>query len=105
MSNKFSIPTPADFSFRTAVGGHGWYDLPPFVYDEAAGKLEYTYQGRSGRTESVSIQANGGSLSVQHASAKGDIEEAKQVVCHIFRFDEDFAEFYEAMSGSRGWKS
>ena len=97
MSNKFSIPTPPDFSFRTAVGGHGWYDLPPFVYDEAAGKLGYTYHGRSGRVESVTILADSGSLSVELATAKGDVEEAAQVVRHILRFDEDFAEFYEAI--------
>ena len=97
MSNKFSIPTPPDFSFRTAVGGHGWYDLPPFVYDEAAGRLGYTYQGRSGRVESMTIEANGGSLSVELADAKVDVAEAEQVVRHILRFDEDFAEFYEAI--------
>lgn len=99
MSNSFAIPIPPDFSFRTAVGGHGWYDLPPFDYDQAAGVLRYTYRSRLGRAESISIQAADGSLWVELGSAYVDVEEAAQLVRHILRLDEDLAEFYEATEG------
>lgn len=33
------LPIPPDFHFDAVVRSHGWYDLPPFVYDRAAGTL------------------------------------------------------------------
>jgi 3-methyladenine DNA glycosylase/8-oxoguanine DNA glycosylase len=33
------LPLPADFHFDAVVRSHGWYDLPPFAYDQAAGTL------------------------------------------------------------------
>src|SRR5437899_1021722 len=36
------IPLPARFSFDAIVRSHGWYDLPPFAYDEARGILSTT---------------------------------------------------------------
>ena len=32
-SNSFTLRTPPDFSFRSAVESHGWYKLEPFRWD------------------------------------------------------------------------
>ena len=59
MSNSILIPTPKSFNFRHAVGGHGWYDLPPFKYDEARGRLDYVYFSPITRRPEPVTVANG----------------------------------------------
>src|SRR5688572_617108 len=100
MSNSISVPTPENFIFRHAVGGHGWYDLAPFVYDEGSGRLDYVYFSLSAqRPEPISISAGPGSLEVKLASKKTDKEEAARVVRHILRLDEDLEDFYSTVGG------
>jgi N-glycosylase/DNA lyase len=54
------IPLPPDFSFDAVVRSHGWYDLPPFSYDAAAGTLatrlpsgEVVFRSRNGFLEAA----------------------------------------------------
>jgi len=42
---RLRIPLPPDFSFDAVVRSHGWYDLPPFSYDRAAGILRTAVDG------------------------------------------------------------
>lgn len=100
MSNGILIPTPEKFSFKQAVGGHGWYDLSPFEYDETAGTLSYAFVGKSsGRAESVTVRENGGHLLLDLASRKADKAEAANIVRHVLRLDEDLDEFYRTVDG------
>ncbi len=101
MSNHILIPTPKSFNFRRAVAGHGWYDLPPFKYDDQAGKLDYSYNSPvSGRVESISITEESGSLRVGLASRKTDKNEAAAMARHILRLDEDLNDFYRVVEGN-----
>ena len=98
MSNTFTVPTPKDFSFRRSVGSHGWYDLMPFHYDEAGRRLTYTYfSPTSGRAVSLSISRRNGSLAVKLSSPEADRAEARKIVRHILRLDEDLNDFYETV--------
>ena len=100
MSNHISIPVPGNFCFKRAVAGHGWYDLPPFSYDEGAGILAYTYFSRTlGRAESISISEAAGSLRVDLTSKGGDKDEAARVARHMLRLDEDIEDFYRTVGG------
>ncbi len=104
MSNRFVIPTPKDFSFRRSVGGHGWYDLLPFEYDEQRGRLTYSYFSRtSRRAESMTIARRSGSLAVTTSSASVDRPEAKAIVRHILRLDEDLEDFYGSVCAQDGF--
>jgi 3-methyladenine DNA glycosylase/8-oxoguanine DNA glycosylase len=106
MSNTILIPTQKNFSFRHAVGGHGWYDLQPFVYDEAAERLDYVYfSSISRRPEPVTITNGRGSVEVRLASKKTNAEEAANVVRHVLRLDEDLEDFYSTVGGHEhfGW--
>ncbi|MGD9562632.1 MAG: DNA-3-methyladenine glycosylase [Pyrinomonadaceae bacterium] len=103
MSNKFRIPTTGDFIFRHAVGGHGWYDLAPFEYDEAAGRLDYAYESRrTGRSEALTMTAGKRAVEVSLASRRADAGEASDIVGHILRLDEAFDDFYSSVSGFEG---
>lgn len=95
MSNTFFLPTPDNFNFRHAVGGHGWYDLAPFEYDEAAGTLHYAYSSRSsGRAESVSMAERPGGIEITAGSRRTDPAEAAELARHVLRLDEGMEDFY-----------
>ena len=54
------ITLPPDFSFDAVVRSHGWYDLPPFLYDAGAGELltrlpsgEVVFRARDGVLEAT----------------------------------------------------
>ena len=105
MSNTFSIPTLKDFSFGRSVGGHGWYDLMPFDYDEDRGLLSYTYFSRiSARAESLTIQGRNGSLTVRASSETVDKAEARAMVRHILRLDDDLEDFYATVCVHDGFE-
>ncbi len=98
MSNGFFIPTPDNFSFRHAASGHGWYDLPPFVWDEGAGRLDYVFMSRkTRRVHAVSMTGTADGIRVEGDSKRMDSKEAASVVRHILRLDEDFEDFYSTV--------
>jgi 3-methyladenine DNA glycosylase/8-oxoguanine DNA glycosylase len=100
MSNTFSIPTPENFNFPVTVGGHGWYDLPPFEYEEEAGTLSYAFTCRvSGDAESVTIRGGKGKLRVALSSDGADEKGAAAVVRHVLRLDEELDDFYRSVEG------
>ena len=100
MSNTFSIPTPENFSFPITVGGHGWYDLPPFEYDEKAGTLSYAFMcDVSRRAESVKVKNGKGKLKIVLGSETADRTRAAAVVRHVLRLDEDLDDFYRSIEG------
>ena len=43
---RIRLSLPLNFSFDAVVRSHGWYDLPPFGYDAAAGVLTTVLPGR-----------------------------------------------------------
>jgi N-glycosylase/DNA lyase len=54
------LPLPPNFSFDAVVRSHGWYDLPPFSYDEEARTLStrlpsgaVTFRERDGALEAT----------------------------------------------------
>lgn len=98
MSNRINIPRPKNFSFVHTVNGHGWSDLLPFEFDEAANKLHYVFRGsRSGKPVSASISEEGKFLKVETLSKNAGEEEILRNVRHILRLDDDLNDFYAAI--------
>jgi 3-methyladenine DNA glycosylase/8-oxoguanine DNA glycosylase len=58
---ELTFPTPLDFRFWTTVGSHGWCQLPPFSYDEAAQSLTRLEQLRDGTFVRMTITDAGDS--------------------------------------------
>lgn len=106
MPIDFSIETPPNFHFDTAVCGHGWYDLAPFKYDSEAKKLEYVFQDASGKNVAAGfVEEKAKQLRVWVASAKVKRSQIERDVRHILRLDDDMAIFYESLStrSEMGW--
>jgi 3-methyladenine DNA glycosylase/8-oxoguanine DNA glycosylase len=95
------IATPANFSFRRTVLSHGWCVLPPFEFDKTSWTLVRVLDPGLSKPITVSISAAPRGLIVRTARPMGKKAAAKIIrdVRHMFRLDDDMAEFYQAMSG------
>ncbi len=90
---RASLPLPPHFSFDAVVRSHGWYDLPPFSYDRAAGVLGTRVDGVA-----VSFRARGQRLMIE---AEGAISPArlKTAARRVFSLDVELSAFDASLSG------
>jgi N-glycosylase/DNA lyase len=99
---EIQIRTPAGFAFDRTVRSHGWFDLPPFDYDQDRGTLRFAYTGAGG-VVAVEVRArpNGaGALVVTLAGGgAGARAEAAGVVRSVLRLDQDLASLRAALAG------
>ncbi|MFH1680677.1 MAG: hypothetical protein ABIH26_08540 [Candidatus Eisenbacteria bacterium] len=97
------------FRFRSMILSHGWYDLAPFVWDDAGESLRSAFHlgdravcfvvasavdARGGRVLRASLQG-GGPLS------PADRKEAARRLVWMFRLDEDYRPFHAACGRHR----
>src|SRR5688572_10333181 len=103
MASEFSIKIPANFNLETAVRGHGWYDLAPFVWNAHERSLQYVFRCEKGRyvTKGRIADANG-ELVVKLDSAKVGREKAERDIRHILRLDDEMSEFYDVAASKAG---
>ncbi len=106
MTDQITLSVPARFNFRTAVYGHGWYDLAPFALDRENWRLSYVFS--AGRPVTAVIGEAGGSLTIEIADDRlSDQSRAKIVgdARHMLRLDEDFEDFYRLVAAEPrlGW--
>jgi N-glycosylase/DNA lyase len=93
------IPTPAGFDFRRTLYSHGWYDLLPFEPAGGGALLRVLDAGEGGEPFTVKVSGADGSLKVSAPRRLSKAERARAVrdVRHIFRLDDEMAEFYAAV--------
>jgi N-glycosylase/DNA lyase len=99
---EIQIAAPPDFAFDRTVRSHGWFDLPPFAYDQAAGTLAFAYiDDASGSVVGITLRASGRGL-VAALTARGAraLRAAGDVVRSVLRLDQDLAPVREAVAGA-----
>ena len=85
------------FNFHSVVNSHGWMQLAPFAYDEAASTLAYVDRLASGRVVEYHISGSRDGLQLQTgALTKAELEEAREKIRWMFALDADFSAFYAA---------
>ena len=98
-----SLSTPRWFSFMRAVQGHGWFELPPFHWDEERSVLHRVLSTARGKALLVSISSPGpGRILVnvrlprvaKRGRGSADRAEAARQVRHMLRLDEPFEDFH-----------
>lgn len=96
-----SIAVPRNFSFKRTVLSHGWSGLLPFELDENNWRLVRVLEPELNRPVTVTISNAEDSLQVKVEGRPGKraLERIVRDVRHIFRLDDDLAEFYSAMEG------
>jgi 3-methyladenine DNA glycosylase/8-oxoguanine DNA glycosylase len=90
------LALPPDFSFDAVVRSHGWYDLPPFEYDQERSTLSTRMIG-AGRVTRVSFRQKEGTLEV--TSDRLDSRALARLATRIFSLDVDLETFASALSG------
>jgi len=107
------MESPGSFSFLRTVNSHGWFDLPPFHWDNDARVLHRVLTVGGGRTILTSTrEAAPGALEIRLHLPKGsardrrcapDRAEAVRQVRHMLRLDEPFGEFHAVCGGVSGF--
>lgn len=105
------IATPPSFSLARAVLGHGWFDLPPFDWDERQGTLRRVLRTAPGRIVPIEIREPArGTLALKlHLPERGagacavDRAAAVRQVRHMLRLDEEFSDFHTMCRGIDGF--
>ena len=72
---------------------HGWYDLPPFSYDRAAGRLSVAVELR-GKAATLAFSEIPGGLRAE-APANAPAERVREWAARIFSLSHDLDPFYE----------
>jgi N-glycosylase/DNA lyase len=90
---RIRVRLPASFSFDAVVRSHGWYDLPPFVYDRERGELTTRLPGTA-----VSFRAVDGGGALEASSAGLSREELSRVARRVFALELDFSSFAASLS-------
>lgn len=98
----FSLPAPVGFNFHSTIWSHGWYQLPPFAYDEAQSLLERIHQLNDGRVLHLKLSPNADhsavQVTVEGLSGTLDAQTETEIalaVSRILSLDQDLQHFYE----------
>lgn len=97
---KLNLPARKPFNFTSVVDSHGWRQLAPFSYDQAANSLGYTLQLADGRVVQLILRDGKDALIVE--TDKLDRAERREVLdkaTWMFGLDMDFSRFYTASRG------
>lgn len=93
---EFQLPARQPFSFYSAVRSHGWYQLAPFVWDEARQELGYLLRLSSGKVIALRLRKAPGGVYVaalpQLTAQEGD--ELSTALDWMLGLQMDFSEFY-----------
>ena len=83
---------------------HGWYDLPPFEFDNQKWTLARVIDLGSAKPVTVTISETKRGMLVNSSRQVGKRAAEKIVrdVRHMFRLDDDMGLFYEAVSATAG---
>ena len=95
------VSLPARFSFDAVVRSHGWYGLPPFSYDRAAGVLRaYVEVSPVTPTEAAEItfRVRNGKLEARGEGV--DSRGLRAVARRVFSLDLDFAGAHQSLASA-----
>jgi 3-methyladenine DNA glycosylase/8-oxoguanine DNA glycosylase len=95
---KLTLPAHQPFNFHNTVRSHGWYQMPPFDYDEEAGLLEYVIRLETGKVLEIQVREASGGVSVETTSklTRAETGELTEAVNWMLGLDMDFSAFYAA---------
>ncbi len=103
MKREFTIDCGPDFSFFHAAKSHGWYDLPPFKFDDDDASLSGAFIAERG-VISFCIRDAGDKLKVT-ATGQASEKVVTEVVKHVLRMEDDLSDFYTQTrsDGAMNW--
>lgn len=102
VTTRFTLAVPEGFVLHRAVMGHGWFDLPPFRWDQDSGCLEMPLRladagparARVTRTRGASGTSLRIAIETRQSPTTRDRSAARRQVAHVLRLDEDLEAFH-----------
>ena len=94
---NFTLPARKPFNFSSVINSHGWRQLAPFSFDEAANTLSYTLRLSNGRVVELKLRdgKDGVNVDVDKLN-KAEQKEVTDTITWMFCLDMDFSAFYAA---------
>jgi len=94
---KIHLPARPPFNFHSVVHSHGWMQLAPCGYDEAAAVFTYVDRLPNGRVLEYRISEAADGLRVEtEALTASERREVRERIAWMFALDADFSAFYRA---------
>lgn len=93
---------PRQFNFRSTILSHGWSGLLPFIANEGASELQYTFAFHGKAPEKTTIRENREFLEITSESGEG--EAFLKPFRHILRLDDDLGEFYQMAASEKDFR-
>lgn len=94
---KFNLTARQPFNFRSVIDSHGWVQLAPCGFDEAAAVFTYVDRLPNGRVVEYRIEESAEGLQVETEKLdKTGKREAVERIEWMFALDADFSSFYKA---------
>jgi N-glycosylase/DNA lyase len=90
------LPLPPGFSFDAVVRSHGWYDLPPFVYDREEGALRTVVAAHS-RAARLEFRVRGEKLETKGTNL--DASDLRAIARRAFSLDVDLSAAERSFAG------
>ncbi len=92
-----NLPAHKPFNFTSVVNSHGWRQLAPFTYDEAANTLGYTLRLSNSRVLELKLCDGKDGVCIEtNKLSKNEQKEVADKVSWMFGLDMDFSAFYAA---------
>src|SRR4029453_3601005 len=101
MGSRLFLATPANFSFRHTVYGHGWSELLPFQLDDVNWRLSFVHVGSKRPVSGIVYEADGG-VEIELGGKRFKEDEVIRDVRHMLRLDDPLEEFYSLTDMEEG---
>lgn len=95
---KIFLPLPSDFSLRSTVLSHGWFQTEPFAWEEATETLRRVDRLRpGGRAHVVTLREHEGQLAVEISGARNIPPSFVTRIRRMLQLDQDRSAFFRAI--------
>jgi len=93
---KLTLPARQPFNLRNTVRSHGWYQMPPFDYNEDENILKYVIRLETGKVLEFQVSDAHGGVSVEtnEKLTKAETRELTDAVTWMLGLEMDFSAFY-----------
>jgi N-glycosylase/DNA lyase len=99
---ELQIDCPPNFALRSVAFSHGWFDLPPFEWDDATQCLRSAFACAGGPT-SVGISQPTKRRLLVRVGGSATNAEVRTAVCTMLGVDRSLAGFYRAAGEPFAW--
>jgi 3-methyladenine DNA glycosylase/8-oxoguanine DNA glycosylase len=105
MPTTLSMAVPPGFRLRSVVFSHGWYDLPPFEWNEDAKRLTTALTVGGSPIDATVVQPSAEALSIRSSStlSKSARQELERLATNLLGLRLDLAPFYSKAGRRFSW--